>query len=70
MERNVSDDKPKYDLPLPEAILELEGQLRQMRAHPNRNQLTDLTPDEAFEKGYEVAIFDLKHYTGPNPRKQ
>lgn len=57
----------KYNLSLDEVIPELEGQLAKMRAEPNRNQLSELSPDDAYEKGYEVAIFDLKHYTGPAP---
>lgn len=60
--------KPKYDLSLPEAVTEMEEQLANMRTHP-RGELSDLDPDTAFEKGYEVAIFDLKHFTGPDPRK-
>lgn len=58
--------KPKYDLTIPEAVTEMEAQLANMRTHP-RGELSDLDPDTAFEKGYEVAIFDLKHYTGPAP---
>lgn len=57
----------KFDLSLPEAIEEMEGQLANMRTHP-RGELGELDPDTAFEKGYEVALFDLRHYTGPDPR--
>ena len=60
--------KPKYDLSLPEAITEMEAQLANMRTHP-RGELGDVDPDTAFEQGYEVALFDLKHFTGPDPRK-
>ena len=63
-------EKPKYNLTLPEAIKEMEGQLAKMRADEDREQLKGMSPDDALERGYEIAIFDLKHYTGPNPREK
>lgn len=59
----------KFNLSLPEAIVEMEAQLAKWRAETDRNQLKDMSADEALERGYEIAIFDLKHYTGPDPRE-
>ena len=61
--------KPKYNLTTAEAIVELEGQLANMKTHP-RGELKDMDPDTAYEQGYAVAIFDLKHYTGPDPKER
>ena len=58
----------KFELTPEEIVIELQKQLAKMRAETDRNQLSDLTPDEAFERGYEVAIFDLKMLLGPDPR--
>jgi len=57
----------KFNLSLEEAMKEMEGQLANMREHP-RGELEGMDPDTAFEKGYEIALFDLRHYTGPDPR--
>ncbi len=66
----TTSHEPKYNLSIPEVIEEMEVQLKKMQAEPDRNQLHDVDPDTAYEKGYEVAIFDLKHLTGPNPREE
>lgn len=58
--------EPKYNLSTDEAIVELEVQHKKMKAEP-RGELPNVDPDTAFELGYEVAIFDLKHLTGPDP---
>lgn len=58
--------EPKYDLTSEEALIEMDAQLEKMCASP-RGELDDLDPDTAFEKGYEAAIFDFRHYTGPSP---
>lgn len=56
------------DLTLSEAIQEMESQLAEMREQP-RGDLHDLDSDTAFEKGYEVALFDLKRLTrSTNPQ--
>ena len=62
----------QYNLTTAEAIEALDEQLAQMRAHPDRTELQrqGLTVDEAFEKGYEIAIFDLRHLTGPAPEEE
>lgn len=57
----------KYNLTLEEVIPELDSQLVKMRAETDRNQLAGISADEAYEIGYETAIFDLRHFTGPNP---
>lgn len=57
----------KFNLSPEEALTEMDGQLANMRTHP-RGELKELDPDTAFEKGYEVALFDFRHYTGPDPR--
>ncbi len=59
----------KYDLSSEEALTEMDAQLEQMKSHP-RGELSELDPDTAFEKGYEVAIFDFRHYTGPAPENR
>ncbi len=58
----------KFNLSPEEIVVELQKQLAKMQAETDRNQLKDLSPDDAFEKGYEVAIFDLKMLLGPDPR--
>lgn len=66
----TEETNPKYNLSIIEAITEMEVQLAKMRAETDRTQLSDMDPDTAFEQGYAVAIFDLKHLTGPNPREE
>lgn len=61
---------PKYHLSPEEALAEMRLQLAKMEAETDRNQLKELTPDDAFEKGYAAAIFDFAHYTGPSPREE
>lgn len=61
-------DRRKYNLTPDEAIVELKAQLTNMRTHP-RGELAGEDPDDTFEKGYELAIFDYEHYTGPDPRE-
>lgn len=61
---------PKYNLTAPEALAEMDIQLEKMRAETDREQLKELDSDSAFEKGYEVAIFDFRHFTGPDPRER
>lgn len=60
-------DKKLWDLNLPEAIEALDDQLIKMRKETDRAQLKGIDVDTAFELGYEAAIFDLRHVTGPNP---
>lgn len=53
---------------LSEAIAMMEAQLAEFRTQP-RGDLHDLDSDTAFEKGYEVALFDLKRLTrSTNPQ--
>ena len=59
----------KYNLTPEEAIAEMRVQLDKMRAEADRAQLTDISSDDAYELGYETAIFDYMHLTGPNPRE-
>jgi len=61
--------KKKYNLAPDEAIAEMKVQLAKMRAETNREQLTDIDSDTALELGYEMAIFDYNHLTGPDPRE-
>lgn len=58
--------QPRFNLTAPEAIERMESELEKMRAQP-RGELHDMDPDTAFEKGYEVALFDLRSLTGPRP---
>lgn len=62
-------NKPKYDLTPDEAIEEMRVQLEKMRAETDRGQLRDIDPDTAYELGYETALFDYHHLTGPDPRE-
>lgn len=59
----------KYNLTLEQALPELDAQLVKMRAQEDRTELTrtGVSADDAYELGYETAIFDLRHYTGPDP---
>lgn len=57
----------KYNQTPAEAIAEMRVQLLKMRAEPDRDQLKDVSSDDALEIGYELAIFDYDHLTGPNP---
>lgn len=59
----------KYNLTPDEAIAEMKVQLAKMRAETNRAQLTDIDSDSAYELGYETALFDYAHLTGPDPRE-
>lgn len=57
----------KYNQTPAEAIAEMRVQLLKMRAETDRDQLKDVSADDALELGYEYAIFDYDHLTGPNP---
>lgn len=46
----------------------LDAQLTKMRAETDRNQLKEVSADDAYELGYETAIFDARHYSGDDPR--
>lgn len=59
----------KYDLTPDEAIVEMNVQLVKMRSETDREQLVDIDSDTAYELGYEAALFDYRHLTGPNPRE-
>lgn len=60
--------KKRYDLTPSEALEEMDVQLRKMRAETNRSQLRRMSPDDAYEAGYEAAIADFEHFTGPDPK--
>ncbi len=57
----------KHSLSASEAIEEMKGELKRMRTLPD--ELSDITPDEAFNHGYNVAIHDFTSYTSPPPSK-
>lgn len=66
----MPDRDLKFNLTPEEAITEMEDvQLPKMRAETDREQLKDIDADTAYELGYETAIFDYKHLTGPDPRE-
>lgn len=62
-------NEPKYNLSPEEAIAEMNVQLEKMRGETDREQLKDIDSDTAYELGYETALFDYNHFTGPNPRE-
>lgn len=64
-----SIDPPKYNLSPDEAIAEMQAQLEKMRSETDREQLKDISSDDAYELGYETALFDYRHLTGPDPRE-
>lgn len=66
-----SNDAPqlKFNLEPEEAIAEMEVQLEKMRGEADREQLKDIDSDTAYELGYETALFDYRHLTGPDPRE-
>jgi hypothetical protein len=66
----LPDDDRKFNMSPEEAIAEMDAQLAKMRAEKDRNQLSDMTPDDAYEAGYASALFDYRHLTGPDPRDQ
>lgn len=57
----------KYTLTVEHAILALEAQLAEFVAETDRSQLTGIAPDQAYELGYESAIFDLRKLHNPSP---
>lgn len=61
--------EPKFNLSPEEAIAEMKIQLEKMRAERDRAQLKDISSDDAYELGYETALFDYAHLTGPDPRE-
>ncbi|WNN95025.1 hypothetical protein SEA_MAGRITTE_48 [Microbacterium phage Magritte] len=56
-----------HDLTLEEVVPRLRSNLEDMRTAEEREELNDISPDTAFELGYETAIHDLVRYTGPDP---
>lgn len=61
-------NKPKYNLSARLALIEMRKQLRKMRAETDRQQLKDMSPDDAYEAGYESAITDLDVLSGRDPK--
>jgi hypothetical protein len=61
--------EPQYELTLAEAIPRLEEELAKAKADPDRNQLTAMSPDDAYDEGYGACLTDLKSLTGPNPAR-
>lgn len=59
----------RFGLSLPEAIERLEEALATFRAHPNRNQLTGMSPDDAWDEGFAMCLEQLKLITGPDPKR-
>lgn len=49
------------------ALLEMKDILRVMQGETDREQLKDVDPDTAFERGYQTAILDYEALTGPRP---
>jgi hypothetical protein len=58
---------PMFNLSPEDAIAEMQVQLEKHRAEEDRDQLKNITPDDAFDIGYETALFDYRSLTGPNP---
>lgn len=65
----MTDRELRFNLPPDEAIKEMQAQLEKMRDEADRNQLKDISADDAYELGYETALFDYRHLTGPDPRE-
>lgn len=65
----VSTPRLKFNLSPEEAIEEMGVQLEKMRGETDREQLKDIDSDTAYELGYETALFDYRHLTGPDPRE-
>lgn len=65
----MTDRELKFGLSPEEAIAEMKVQLEKMRGEKDREQLKDITSDDAYELGYETALFDYRHLTGPDPRE-
>jgi hypothetical protein len=59
--------EPLFNLSPDDAVSEMQKQLDKMRADKDRAQLKDISADDAYEIGYETALFDYRHFTGPNP---
>ena len=58
--------QPRVPMTAHEAISKAIEQLEQMRADKDRSQLAGVSPDDAFELGYEAAIFDFRILTDPS----
>lgn len=59
--------EPQFNATAEQALAQMQVLLDVMRGQP-RGQLGDMSPDDAFEEGYNVAIHDLAVLTGPDPR--
>lgn len=58
----------QFNLSLEEAVTKLRSDLTTMKQEP-RGILTDITPDDAFEAGFNVCLQSLVSYTGSDPSK-
>jgi hypothetical protein len=58
---------PQYNLSLPDALERLEVEVEKNHTQTNTPELEGMTPDEAYDVGYETALRDIKSLTGPNP---
>jgi len=58
---------PQFDLSPEDAVTQMQKNLDEMREDTLRDQLKDIDSDTAYELGYETALFDYRHLTGPNP---
>lgn len=61
---------PKYNLSSAQAVAELRDVLALMEAEEDRNQLTAITADEAYERGFAYAIAAFESLTGPAPKEK
>ena len=60
-----------YNQSLEAAKVSLQDQLQKMRAEKDRTQLKvrGISADDAYELGYETALYDLDVFTGDDPRE-
>lgn len=56
-----------HELTPADALKVMREVLDHMRSETDRNQLSHMTPDDAFEAGFEYALGAFESLTGPDP---
>jgi hypothetical protein len=58
---------PQYDLTLEQALARLEAEVEKNQQQTDTPLLQGMTPDQAYNVGYETCLRDLQSLTGPDP---
>ena len=58
---------PLYNLDLAQALVRIGEEIVSNSTQKNTPELQGMTPDQAYDVGYETCLRDLQSLTGPDP---